>query len=246
MSNLVSIENVTVRYGRFTACDRITFNIDSSDYLAIVGPNGSGKTTMMKALLGLLPISEGNVRFSSDFHFDQIGYMSQKINNQTKHFPATVREIIMTGFPNSMKNVSPKEKEKMLRSATSLLGIKDLLSTRIGYLSGGQQQRVMLARALVHKPKLLILDEPTSALDPQIRDEFYQLIKHLHQHEHVTIVLISHDLQSVSLYATKILYLDQSVVFFGDSDALCESEAIAQRIGAQAAASLCRRREHEH
>lgn len=246
MNNLVTIENVTVRYGRFTACDHISFKIDSGDYLAIVGPNGSGKTTMMKAMLGLLPVSDGNIRFSADFHFDQIGYMSQKINNQTKHFPATVREIIMTGFPSSMKNTSAKEKDKLIRSATSLLGIKDLLSVRIGYLSGGQQQRVMLARALVHKPKLLILDEPTSALDPQIRDEFYQLVKHLHQHEHVTIVLISHDLQSVSLYATKILYLDQSVVFFGSSDALCESEAIAQRIGTQAAASLCKRREHEH
>ena len=246
MSNLVSIENVTVRYGRFTACDNINFEINQSDYLAIVGPNGSGKTTMMKTLLGLIPVSEGKIRFSSDFRFDQIGYLSQKVSTQGKHFPATVHEIITTGFPSTLKNLPAKEKERMIRSVTALLGIKELLPIRIGYLSGGQQQRVMLARALVHKPKLLILDEPTSALDPQIRDEFYQLIQHLHQHEHVTIVLISHDLQSVSLYATKILYLDQSVVFFGESDALCESEALAQRIGVQVAASLCRKKEHEH
>ena len=126
------------------------------------------------------------------------------------------------------------------------LRIEDLLSQKIGTLSGGQSQRVFLARALVHKPKLLIMDEPTSALDPGFRDEFYQLIKQLHDEEGVAIVLISHDLNSVNQYAKKLLYLDQKVVYFGTVQNVCMSEALMHQIGPQATAALCQVENHEH
>lgn len=244
MSKLIESKDVCVSFGKMIALDKVNFSVDSNDYLAIVGPNGSGKTTLMRALLGLIETSNGEFVFSSDFSRNQIGYLPQKGFNHDKHFPASVYEIIMTGLDReSLRN---KDVNKEIIELSKKLGIETLLKKRIGYLSGGQQQRVLLARALVNKPKLLILDEPTSALDPTIREDFYQLIKKLHQDENVSIILISHDLSSVSLYATHILYLDQKVVFYGLSTQLCQSEELMAQIGPQATAALCQVEQHEH
>ncbi|NTW90452.1 MAG: ATP-binding cassette domain-containing protein [Erysipelotrichaceae bacterium] len=150
----------------------------------------------------------------------------------------------MTGL--NRDSLRKMDVNKEITDLSQKLGIETLLKKRIGYLSGGQQQRVFLARALINKPKLLILDEPTSALDPTIREEFYQLIKKLHHEENVSIILISHDLSSVSLYATHILYLDQKVVFYGLSTQLCQSEELMAQIGPQATAALCQVEQHEH
>lgn len=244
MSRLIESKNVSVSYGKMLALDKVNFSIDSNDYLAIVGPNGSGKTTLMRALLGLVETTSGEFVLSPDFSRNQIGYLPQKGFNHDKHFPASVYEIIMTGLTReSLRNM---DVNKEITDLSRKLGIETLLKKRIGYLSGGQQQRVLLARALINKPKLLILDEPTSALDPNIREEFYQLIKKLHNEDNVSIILISHDLSSVSLYATHILYLDQKVVFYGLSTQLCQSEELMAQIGPQATAALCQVENHEH
>jgi zinc transport system ATP-binding protein len=243
-NNLLEVKDVSVNYGKMIALDHINFHLGHKDYLAIVGPNGSGKTTLMRALLGLVELSSGEFVFSPEFTKQQIGYLPQKGFNHDKHFPASVSEIIMTGLTReALKN---KDIHKEILNLSKKLGIEDLLKKRIGYLSGGQQQRVMLARALINHPKLLILDEPTSALDPTIREDFYQLIKTLHQEDDVSIILISHDLNSVSLYATHILYLDQKLVFFGKSSELCQSEELMYQIGPQATAALCQVENHEH
>lgn len=241
---LLEVKDISVQYGKMIALEHISFELKANDYLAIVGPNGSGKTTLMRAILGLVDISSGVFKFSSDFSMSQIGYLPQKGLNNDKHFPASVYEIIMTGLSReALKNKNvPTEIHQLSRR----LGIEDLLKKRIGYLSGGQQQRVMLARALINHPKLLILDEPTSALDPTIREEFYQLIKTLHDDDGVSIILISHDLTSVSLYASHILYLDQHVVYFGPSTELCQSEELMFQIGPQATTALCQVKNHEH
>lgn len=244
MSQLIESKNVSVSYGKMLALDKVNFSVDSNDYLAIVGPNGSGKTTLMRALLGLVETTSGEFVLSPDFSRNQIGYLPQKGFNHDKHFPASVYEIIMTGLTReSLRNM---DVNKEITDLSRKLGIETLLKKRIGYLSGGQQQRVLLARALINKPKLLILDEPTSALDPNIREEFYQLIKKLHNEDNVSIILISHDLSSVSLYATHILYLDQKVVFYGLSTQLCQSEELMAQIGPQATAALCQVENHEH
>jgi len=244
MSKLIESREVSVSFGKMIALDKVSFSVDSKDYLAIVGPNGSGKTTLMRALLGLIETSSGEFVLSPDFSRNDIGYLPQKGFNHDKHFPASVYEIIMTGL--NRDSLRKMDVNKEITDLSQKLGIETLLKKRIGYLSGGQQQRVLLARALINKPKLLILDEPTSALDPTIREEFYQLIKKLHHEENVSIILISHDLSSVSLYATHILYLDQKVVFYGLSTQLCQSEELMAQIGPQATAALCQVEQHEH
>ena len=245
MNNLVRVDHLTVSYGKIPVLEDISFTIEENDYLAIVGPNGSGKTTCMKALLHLLEPDAGLIQLKDGLTPDHIGYLPQRTTFQEKHFPASVKEVILTGITRSMK-LSHKEIEQRLAQIAEQLNIETLLKKRVGYLSGGQQQRVMLARALIKQPKILILDEPTSALDPQIREDFYQLIRHLHDQQGVSIVLISHDLQSVSDYAKHILYLDQKVVFFGPSSDLCTSEDLMRQIGPEATAALCKVPNHEH
>jgi zinc transport system ATP-binding protein len=246
MNHLIKATNVHIYYGRLNVVRNVNFHIEEDDFLAIVGPNGSGKTTLMKALLGLVDISEGAFEFDSHLNIKDIGYLPQTTFAQDKHFPATVKEIIATGLLNKSLYKNKKEEEKAIRQISGLLDIKHLLNKRVGYLSGGQHQRVLMARALIGKPKMLILDEPTSALDPKIREEFYTLIQHLYAHEHVSIVLISHDLQSVSEYAKNILYLDQEVVYFGSTENLCTSKELINQLGAQAVTALCQKPNHEH
>lgn len=246
MNKLITAEDINVSFGRLEVLKDITFQVEQNDFLAIVGPNGSGKTTLMKALLGLVTINSGKFTFNDAFNKKDIGYLPQSSFLHDKHFPATVKEIIATGLPSQSILKKSKKHDKIIRQISGLLDIDHLLNKKIGYLSGGQYQRVLMARALVKKPKLLVLDEPTSALDPKIREEFYSLIEHLHKHENVSIVLISHDLQSVNKYAKNILYLDQKVVFFGSTDDICTSQALVQQLGMPAVEALCHRPEHGH
>lgn len=246
MSKLVIAKNINVNFGHLEVLKDVSFDVEENDFLAIVGPNGSGKTTLMKALLGLINITSGEFILSNTLSKQDIGYLPQSSFLQDKHFPATVKEIIATGLPSQSIFRRSKKQEKAIHQISELLDIEHLLSKKIGYLSGGQHQRVLMARALVKKPRLLVLDEPTSALDPKIREEFYTLIKQLHSHERVSIILISHDMQSVNEYAKNILYLDQKVIYFGSTSDVCNSEALIQQLGAQAVVALCHRPEHEH
>ncbi|NLA77999.1 MAG: metal ABC transporter ATP-binding protein [Erysipelothrix sp.] len=246
MTKLIEANHVSIAYGRLDAVQDVSFHIENNDFLAIVGPNGSGKTTLMKAILGLVPIQKGSIIRADSISQQDIGYLPQASFLGDKHFPATVKEIIATGLREQPLLGLSKANEKAIRQVSGLLDIKHLLNKKIGHLSGGQHQRVLMARALVKSPKILILDEPTSALDPKIREDFYTLIHHLHAHEQVSIVLISHDLQSVNQYAKNILYLDQKLIYFGSTDYICSSQSLIKQLGAQAVKSLCQVPDHEH
>jgi zinc transport system ATP-binding protein len=246
MNKLIVAKDINVSFGHLEVLKDVSFHVEENDFLAIVGPNGSGKTTLMKALLGLINTNSGEFVFADKLNKQDIGYLPQSSFLQDKHFPATVKEIIATGLTSQPIFGKSKENEKSIRQISGLLDIDHLLNKKIGYLSGGQHQRVLMARALVKKPKFLVLDEPTSALDPKIKEEFYTLIQHLHGHERVSIILISHDLQSVNEYAKNILYLDQKVIYFGSTNDICTSQALVQQLGTQAVVALCHRPEHEH
>ena len=227
--NLIEVKNLNVRYGGIKALTDVTFSSQAGDYIGIFGPNGSGKTTLIKAMLGLIPF-EGEIRFRGmglrEFSESKhVGYLPQKMTFLDQHFPATAEEIVVSGvycckrFP---RRVTKNDYSDAL-SAMKLLGIDDLKGRPIGRLSGGQQQKILLARALVHKPDILILDEPTLALDPQSRETFYSTVKRLNEDEKITVLLISHDVAIVGKYASKLLYLDREVIFYGSADEFCKS-----------------------
>ncbi len=228
-------------------CD-ISLQITAGDYIGLVGPNGSGKTTLIKTLLGLLPPSAGNISLfgqnPAEFNdWYKVGYLPQKLTGFNPYFPARVKEIVSLGllagkrFPRRIA----KTDEQALNRMFSLLDIDEIKDKRIGELSGGQQQRVLLARALVGEPEFLILDEPTTALDPETRDKFFSTLKELNQKQQVTIMIVTHDVADIGKYASKLLYLDKRIIFFGSFENFCTSADMASYFGEFAQHLICHR-----
>ena len=235
---VIEAKDVSVQYQGVEVVSRISFDVQSGDYIGIVGPNGSGKTTLVKALLGLVSF-DGTIRYLgeslSDFAATKhIGYLPQKMSFLDQRFPATAKEIVVSGvycckrFPKRLS----RSDHKAALEAMEVLGITNLKNRPIGRLSGGQQQRILLARALVHHPQLLILDEPTVALDPKSREGFYATVKKLNKESGVTVLLISHDVGSVGQYASKLLYVDREIIFYGTFEEFCKSSKMSDYFGA--------------
>lgn len=219
MSNkILSVKDLNFNYGKIKILKDINFELDKGDYLGIIGANGSGKTTLIKVLLGLLQPSSGTVVYHQNILEDNaLGYVPQKTFGDHQNFPATVKEIVRTGLlanKGFLKQYNDEDNKKVVE-ILNRLNLCDLKNRKINKLSGGQQQRVLLARSLVSNPRVLILDEPTSALDPEVREDFYQLLETVNK-SGVTIILISHDLQSIEPYLNKVLLLDRKILFFGN------------------------------
>lgn len=225
MSNLVlSVKDLCVSYGKQEILKALNFEIEKGDYVGIVGSNGSGKTTLVRTLLGLIQPTSGSISFTRG-NDTAIGYLPQRTLVNDSFFPAQVDEIVGTGLMGSPEGKLMKraEKQKRIQDTLTLLNMDSFLKRKIGSLSIGQQQRVLLARALVSRPDLLILDEPTSSLDPKIREEFYEMLHHLHLKHQVTILQVSHDVSSMDLYMNKLLLMSFDEVVFGNYQDLKDS-----------------------
>lgn len=249
--NELEVRSLSVAYQSTEVLQNISFSVLSGDYIGVVGPNGSGKTTLIRTLLGLLTPTRGEIliegkpldRFSA---WEHIGYLPQKMPFVDQRFPATAAEIIATGtYPGKRfpKRLLKKDLEAVAR-ISSLLEIEDLMGRPIGKLSGGQQQRVLMARALVHEPKIVILDEPTAALDPQSRGAFYGLVQKMNREQKTTVLLISHDIASLGKEASKLLYLDRRLVFYGRFEDFCKSPEMTAYFGALSQHLMCGRHDH--
>jgi len=238
-NKIVEIKNISVSYGKTEVLKDVTFDIFEGDYIGVVGPNGAGKSTLIKSLLGLVKETSGQINYNLDKSF--VGYLPQITETSHKLFPASVFEVVSTGLllKKSFPKFLNKEDRIKVNESLKLLKIEDLSHKKIGDLSGGQQQRVLLARALVSNPKLLILDEPTSALDPKIRNEFYELLKELNEKLKVTIVLISHDMGTIGKYASKLVYLDKTLVFSGTFESFCHSKEMTEYFGFLSQHQMC-------
>lgn len=246
--DVLATEGLTFQYNSTEILADISFRLQAGDYLGLVGPNGSGKTTLIKLILGLLQPSKGEiVLFDSnltDFKdWRKVGYLPQKINSFNPHFPATVREIVSLGllstkrFPRRIK----KNDDMAINNALELVDIIDIKTELIGELSGGQQQRVLIAKALVSEPELLILDEPTTALDPEAREKFFGTLKDLNENRKVTIIIITHDIGTIGKYASRLLYLDKRLIFYGGFDDFCTSSEMANYFGEYSQHVICHR-----
>ena len=221
---LLTVKNLVLGYESYIVARGINFELNSGDYLCIVGENGSGKTTLMKTLLRLQEPIDGEIRTGDGLRRNEIGYLPQQTLVQ-KDFPASVREVVVSGCQGRM-GLRPfynrGEKEKAQRNMERM-GITHLAGRSFRDLSGGQQQRVLLARALCAAEKVMLLDEPVSGLDPMATSEMYGLIRQLNE-EGVAIIMISHDLSEALSYASHILHIGDTV-FFGTKDEFLESDA---------------------
>jgi zinc transport system ATP-binding protein len=238
---------------RFSYCDNdilsgIYFSVSKGDYIGIVGPNGCGKTTLMRIILGLLAPISGKIfifgqKTSGFDRWAKIGYLPQKLASFNPSFPVTVKEIVALGLlsgKKTPKHFDNKDKDA-IEKTLSLLGIEDIKDKLIGELSGGQQQRALLAKAIVHEPELLILDEPTLALDPDARERFFDLLAGLNKSKKMTILLVSHDIGTIGKYASKLLYLDKRIIFYGGFDDFCKSADAGRYFGQFSQHIICHR-----
>ncbi len=222
--SLIKSNNVSFGYEGKSILSNLSFEVNSGDYLCIVGENGAGKSTLMKTILGLLPPVDGNISFDDGLLQKEIGYLPQQTVVQ-KDFPATVKEIVLSGFQGScgLRPFYNKEEKKKAELNIERMSLNDLSKRCYRDLSGGQQQRVLLARALCSTKKLLLLDEPVSGLDPKVTTEMYELIKSLNRDDKITIMMISHDIISSLDCATHVLHVGQKT-FFGTKDDYLKSD----------------------
>lgn len=216
---LITCKDLKLGYESHAILEHLSFQVNAGDYLCIVGENGSGKSTLMRTMLGLLKPLGGSIQFGDGLLENEIGYLPQQTAIQ-KDFPATVWEIVLSGCQAHMgRRVFYGKAEKELAAQNlERMGMTAYRKRCYRELSGGQQQRVLLARALCATRKLLLMDEPVSGLDPKVTAEMYELIERLNRDDGVTILMISHDIDAAARYATHILHLSGTQVFFGISD----------------------------
>ena len=209
---LVTLRDVTVRYDDFTALEGVSLDIFEDDFLGIIGPNGGGKTTLVKAIVGALPHT-GSIELSPSLFRGQsrlIGYMPQQTRFDTS-FPISVLELVMSGLQSERGFHSRYGSEERHRALELLetAGIAELAERQIGEISGGQLQRALLCRAVIIEPKLLILDEPANFVDNQFENELYTLLRKLN--ERMAIVMVSHDIGTITSVVKSIVCVNRTV-----------------------------------
>lgn len=218
----IELNNVSFSYDRTPVIENLTFTVRKGEYLGIIGPNGGGKTTLIKVILGLLHPTEGAVMlFGKDRHdFKEkyrIGYVPQRITQTDKNFPATVFEVVRTGRIARLGFFERFAKEDIdaVERAMEISGIAKYRDTLVGNLSGGERQRVFIARALASEPDVLILDEPTVGVDIGAQKTFYEFLSSLNRDQKLTIIFISHDVDAVSQETKTVLCLNHNLVCHG-------------------------------
>jgi zinc transport system ATP-binding protein len=205
---LITIDNLSTGYQTAKVLDGVNLEICMNDFIGVIGPNGGGKTTLIKTILGLLPYWEGKI----NYHINQskIGYLPQ-ISFIDKDFPITVFDVVLSGLAGK-KGLWKRFTKDDYRFANELLeqaGILHIKQKAIGQLSGGQMQRTLLCRALMNHPELLILDEPSTFVDNQFENELFEWLKKLN--ETIAILMVSHDLGTISSHVKTIACVNRQL-----------------------------------
>lgn len=216
---VIEFRNVRFSYNSLTVLTEVDFRVDELDLAFIVGPNGGGKTTLIKLVLGLLQPDHGEVRVFGEPPVrsrNRIGYTPQYMHYDP-HFPITVRDIVLTGRAGERwGGFYSRSDKKYAMEMMSQIGISDLSNELFSSLSGGQRQRVLIARALASDPDLLLLDEPTANVDAEAGDKLFKIIRELNRK--MTILMVSHDLGFVSNIVKKVICVNQKVVIHPTSE----------------------------
>lgn len=208
---LIGIDDITVRFDGKTILDHVSLSVDKGDFMAITGPNGGGKTTLLRVMLHLIKPKYGTVRYFHDgieTKWLRIGYLPQKSNIDTR-FPITVGEAIKSGQIIGLFSRRTPEDEEAFQKTVELCGVREYLDRTVGVLSGGQLQRTLLARALVSNPEVIVLDEPLSYVDKTFERQIYSMMEELAK-EH-TIVLVSHEMSVISGMANRHIIVDRGI-----------------------------------
>ncbi|MFX1571530.1 MAG: metal ABC transporter ATP-binding protein [Promethearchaeota archaeon] len=220
MEPVIDFEDVSVKYQNIIAISHVNVKIYQGEYIGIFGPNGSGKTTFLKTIIGLIEPDSGMVKVLGSENIKKVrsnvGYVPQNISVK-KTFPATVLEVVEMGLFGKVGFMRPlkSEDKKQVDEALHMVHMEIYKNRPIGHLSGGELQKVMVARALVSKPNILLLDEPTSALDFMMVQDLMKLLVELNNRLNLTIIAINHHLDLLQPYCTRLLLMDGTIIYDG-------------------------------
>lgn len=214
----VHTDNLSVYYDKNSALTNISLDIVEGEYVGIIGPNGGGKSTFLKAVTGLIPTSSGNVEIYGNNIKKRktvIGYVPQ-FSTLDKSFPITLLEVVMAGCLKRGKSLFYKYTKEDKKNAMELIkkvGMENLQNRRISELSGGEFQRMLIARALAVNPSILFLDEPTASVDIASRNQIYTLLSELNKS--MTIILVTHDLLAISSEVSRLICINKKLIYNG-------------------------------
>ena len=227
---MLDIQNISKTFEKGTVNEHVAINnmslkLEDGEFVTIVGSNGAGKSTLVKGILGLISPVTGEIEFGEGLRACEVGYLPQQTQVQ-KSFPASVLEVVLSGRINSM-GMRPfynrKDREDAVKKL-ELMGMKGMERRSFQELSGGQKQRVLLARAMCAAGRLILLDEPVSGLDPAATTDLYELIADINKNMGMTVIMVSHDTQAAVKYASHIMQLSHTQLFYGTVDDYKNSE----------------------
>ncbi len=209
-NKMIELDHVWMQWERRTALRDVSLAVDEGDFLAITGPNGGGKTTLLRIILKLLTPTQGRVIFregGKEVKELSIGYLPQK-NMIDQRFPISVEEVVASGLLAD-KNLSKEACRERVEEIIRMVGLEEHVRQSIGNLSGGQLQRALLGRAIISRPRVLVLDEPLSYVDKRFEGRIYEIVSELSKH--TTILLVSHEMSTISTMANRHLIVDQQL-----------------------------------
>lgn len=222
MENLsaIKVNELSVRYGNTVVLDNVSLDVKKGDFLGIIGPNGGGKTTLLKAILGLIKYDSGTVSFPGISNKKgMLGYVPQFVS-MNRSFPISVLEVAMSAYMSGPMHpffkYTKSHRDNAMRQLERM-GLADLADRRVEGLSGGEFQRLLIARALTLDPEVLLLDEPTASVDPVSASTIYQVFKELNLNG-VTIIMVTHDTSAISSEVKSIACLNRTLIYHGEPE----------------------------
>ena len=244
---IVELKDVSVSYNDTHAIEGASLKIEKGDFLGLLGPNGGGKSTLIKVILGLVGNCCGTVKIFDEIickgenkrrlhpatkSSGLIGYVPQNVMSQWSSFPGTVHEVVSTSLASRSRMFKRlnKEDHQRIEDTLRLTGIYELRFRKVGELSGGEQQRTFIARALASSPRLLILDEPTTGIDSPSQEKLYSILEKLNRDWGISIILSSHDLTAISKLANKLACINRSLFYHGNPENFFADESYLSEV----------------
>nr|WP_321267199.1 metal ABC transporter ATP-binding protein [uncultured Sulfurimonas sp.] len=248
---IFDVKNLYFKVGNQEILSNVSLEIFAHEYIGIIGPNGGGKTTLIRILLGLEKQTKGEVkifgkRIKNFKEWHKIGYVPQRATQVDVNFPATVEDVVKMGRVSQRKLFSKESEEdrKLVAEAMQKMNVYHLKEKMVGTLSGGQRQRVMCARALASKPEILILDEPNTGVDVASQKRFYDLLGYLNKEEKITIVFITHDIGVIADDIARLFTINQKAIICNNPKEVLSCEEMSELYGIDA--HLLHNHKHEH
>lgn len=207
---LCSLRDIVFGYENEPVIRNVSADIHAGEFIAVSGPNGAAKTTLLKLMLGLLKPWSGTVRFSAELGRSRVAYVPQQASSFNAGFPSKVIELVRSGcYPElGLFRRFRREQHELVEEALKAVGLWELRNRKIGELSGGQKQKACIARAIVQQPDLLVLDEPVTGMDAASRTRFYEWMRQQVKEEGRTVIMVTHGLDEAQDYLDRVIYLE--------------------------------------